>query len=349
VELNPSLVAVHQKVEQMLALISGIADFMRGGDTPEGELATVANIRTQALSMMVQDMQDRVADMMTEWAQDVDMLSKEFADKPTMIRITGDVGFDWQTFSSTDLQGQYEYQIVPGSLQPINRDVELKQRLDLLNVLAPFINVMETQLNGKELIRAIAELFPVKNLDKILGTVKPPPPADPAEENYLMQEGGSPVVSPEEDFNEHLQIHLAWLQQISTDPNTDKMLIYRLKKHIKDTQQMQMMLMVQQMMGMMPGGPMPGGPMPGGPGAPMPPGGGPPGGSPAGGPPSPETPAKRTDTPPAAPQGKQAQIPGAQAAGPSKPAQLNQGANPMSGYTNRAANTRNPPFPGSKN
>lgn len=248
--LSPDLKWVHMKAQENLQLISGIGDIFRGGEAQPGELATVANIRSQALSVMVQDLQDRVSDMMVEWAEDIDMLAKEYCDKPEMIRITGQVGFSWTSFSKTDLQGKYEHQIVPGSLQPMNKEVELKQRLDFFNLVAPFINPMEMQINGKELVRAIAEVFPIKGLNKILMDEQPPPPAVPAEENFLIQEGGSPTVSPEEDFDEHLAIHTQWLEQLLSNPSVDPALIYRLKKHIVDTYQEQLKQMaLQQMMG----------------------------------------------------------------------------------------------------
>lgn len=246
--LNPDLKWVHVKAEENLQGISSVADFIRGGAADPGELATVAKLRVGALSMTVQEMQDVVADAMVEWAEDVDMMAKQFCDTPTAIRIAGEDGFSWKNFTKTDIAGRYEYQIVPGSTLPLNEDTAKKQALDVFNLSAPFIQPGSLAINGAQLFKELARFFKIPNIERILGLEKPPPPADPAEENFLIQEGGSPQVSPDEDFDQHRQIHVAWLQQLQQAPQPDTAMIQRLIDHLKATDQLQQQVMVQQLL-----------------------------------------------------------------------------------------------------
>jgi hypothetical protein len=245
--LNADLKWVDMKNESDIDAGWGIPDFMRNR-SHNGESATLSDLKAQSAGVRIEDMIDTVSDWMVEWAQLIDMIGKQFADRETSIRITGKAGFTWGKFTKEDIAGEYEYQLVPGSLQPVNRDVMREEMLKLFNLLASFIDPAELKINGTALVRKILELWPMHGADKILNSEAPPPPADPAEENFLMSIGGNPVVSPQEDIQDHRNVHLSYVDELRRQPQPDEALIARVLDHVKQTDRMEVQLLVEQQM-----------------------------------------------------------------------------------------------------
>lgn len=247
VPINPDLKWVHAKAEANLETISSVSDALRGGQAPQNELATVAKLQAAGTSNKIADMQDVVSDAMIEWAEIVDMLAKQLCDTETAIRIAAEDGFSWKKFTKQDIRGKYEYGIIAGSMLAQNEDVQQQQALNLLNLSAPFIAPGSLQVNGAVLYNEVLRKYHFPNAKKILGIEPPPVPQDPTEENFDMQTGGEPPVSPTENLQQHKQVHIAFLQQeMAKGPQADHELMQRILNHLKATDGMIQQQMIQQ-------------------------------------------------------------------------------------------------------
>lgn len=245
-ELNPSLQWTHLKVEDDINLMSSMPDFMRGGAGAAGQLATVAKLKADASNVRLEEMVDVVSDWMIEWAELIHMLGKQFCDQQMQVRITGSATMKMATIGQRDIDNRCEFKLIAGSFQPINRDVQREEVMKLFNLIASFIDPSTLQVNGKALLMKIADLWPLPGMDKIVGDEAPPPPADPAEENWLFQNDGNPVVSPKEDFDKHIMVHTMFLQELQQDPDANMQIIAKVEEHLQDTVEAKQIAMIEE-------------------------------------------------------------------------------------------------------
>lgn len=231
--LNPDIYRIKGMLQESINMSSHVGEFLRGGSTKE--LATQTSLRAESYSIVVDEMVDRVADALVEWAYVIDLMSRKFIDRTQAINIAGASGHEWARYSKHDLQGVYAYAMVPNSTRPLNKDVLIQQQTNAVNILGPFINPASMQINGQELIRPLLLALRV-NPDRVLAMERPPPPADPREENMLLLEGGNPVVSPFENFEEHMALHQQQLQLVMQETDPDEPIIGAFQYHIQQTQ-----------------------------------------------------------------------------------------------------------------
>ncbi len=246
-EMSESLKWTHGKVEDDINLMSSMPDFMRGGGDEDTKLATVAKLKAQGSNVRLEEMVDVVSDWMIEWAELIHMLGKQFCDTEMEIRITGSATMKMAKVGKRDLDNHCDFQLVTGSFQPINRDVQRDELMKLFNLVASFIQPGSLNVNGQKLLMMIGNLWPLPGMDKIVGDDQPIPPADPAEENWLMQNEGNPEVSPRENFQQHLQVHQAFLQELMADPQGNAEIIAKVQDHMDATMQAEQAMLMQQM------------------------------------------------------------------------------------------------------
>lgn len=245
-ELSESLKWVHLKLEDDINLMASIPDFMRGGAGAQGELATVAKLKAEASNVRLEEMVDVVTDGLLEWANLQHMLGKQLLDEQLEILITGSATMKMQSVSDRDIDNSCSFELIPGSFQPVNRDVQREEMLKLFNLLASFIDPMSLQVDGKALLMKIADLWPLPGMDKIVGAEEPPPPADPSQENWLLENGGNPQVSLKENFDDHLQLHQQFLMEEQAKPEPNLTLIAKIEDHITDTIEAQQLAIAQE-------------------------------------------------------------------------------------------------------
>jgi hypothetical protein len=91
------------------------------------------------------------------------------------------------------------------------------------------------------------DMWPLTGADKILNEETMPVPGDPKEENYMMSVGASPVVSPLENFQEHIAIHTGYLNELMQRPEPDEKVMTAVKLHLMKTQQTQQAIQQEMM------------------------------------------------------------------------------------------------------
>mgnify|MGYP001565501218 CR=1 FL=1 len=233
--LNPDIRWIKLMLQESINMASHVGEFFRGGSVKE--LATQTSLRAESYSIVVDEFVDRVADSFVGIARVIDLLSRKFIDRTQEVNIAGATGHEWVRYSKHDLMGAYSYQMVPNSTRPINKDILIQQQTNALNILGPFIPPGSMALNGGELVRPLLQALKM-NPDKVLQSERPPPPADPREENMLLLAGGNPVVSPLENFEEHLQSHVAMAQILAREQDPDETTMGAFQYHIQQTQQL---------------------------------------------------------------------------------------------------------------
>lgn len=244
--MSTDIAYVDQSLQTALDVVSSDPDYGRSGQAPAGQTATVANIQNLTKNSRVKFMRKKVEKAAIEWATLVNLMARQFLDFETHVRVSGTDALHENLVPVTkgNLDGEWDYEIVTDSMQDKDVQAERQQTTDLVNVLSPLF-APGTNLNGREIVRRVLEKWNVPNIDKILGETPDAPPADPAEENMLMLHGTSVPVSKRENFQEHMLVHQAAIEQLKAAPEPDLEAIDRLVKHLEQTQATAMQVMIE--------------------------------------------------------------------------------------------------------
>lgn len=218
---------------------TGIGDLQRGlGDAGVNTATEAQIVDSNAITRKLGQVFE-IRDVLQAVGRIHIALNKQFFDKETMVRISGKAGMSWKTITPEDILGEYD--VVPGA--SMTRSDTVLQRRDW-NLMYPQMNG-DPLINQHELRRRYLTAMDVENVDDLLQP--PPPPAqDPMDEEILLRLGLAVPVSPEENFQQHLQVHGLALQALKAEGAPDTRAIAAHEHHIQET--MQMMAMAQQQM-----------------------------------------------------------------------------------------------------
>lgn len=220
---------------------TGIGDLQRGlGDAGVNTATEAQIVDSNAITRKLGQVFE-LRDFLQEMGRIVIKLNKQFFDKETMVRISGKAGLSWKTIKPEDIMGEFD--VVPAA--SMTRSDVVLQRRDW-NLMYPQMNG-DPLINQHELRRRYLGAMDVENVDDLLQP-PPPPPQDPMDEEILLRLGLNVPVSPEEDFQSHLQTHGLALQALRAEPVPDTRAIIAHEHHLQET--MQAMALVQQQMTM---------------------------------------------------------------------------------------------------
>lgn len=88
-----------------------------------------------------------------------------------VIKITGreDSEVEWVDVKREDIQGEYDVEVIPGSTVPMSPAVRQQQLIQYLQIVAPFVSA--GMINPVPILREIAELMEIRNVDEMLNLV----------------------------------------------------------------------------------------------------------------------------------------------------------------------------------
>lgn len=218
---------------------TGIGDLQRGlGDAGVNTATEAQIVDSNAITRKLGQVFE-LRDFLQEVGRIRVALNKQFFDKETMVRISGKAGLSWKTIKPEEILGEFD--VVPAA--SMTRSDVVLQRRDW-NLMYPQL-LNDPLINQHELKRRYLTAMDVENVDDLLQP--PPPPAqDPMDEEILLRLGLNVPVSPEENFQQHLQVHGLALQALKAEGAPDTRAIAAHEHHIQET--MQMMAMAQQQM-----------------------------------------------------------------------------------------------------
>lgn len=258
--LNPEVHIAMQDVKNDLAEMSGVAEFQRGLASPKGSTATEQRLMAQSASLSVDRMMDLTMSAVADIAKLVADLLQQFGTKEDFIRIWGDTGWEWREYTKDDIQGDYDVQIYAGSQLNLDQSVQIKQALDMFNLFAP-IGLQGGPIRFAPLARRVMEAMRIRKPDEILiDDGRDVPPQDPYDEEALLEMGGAPKISPNDEDDQHIPVHYEGIQKAKTPQEMHRRLTHLREHEVQKITKQQAAMMQAFQGGGMPGA-APGGPM----------------------------------------------------------------------------------------
>lgn len=125
--------------------------------------ASEAMIINQYTELRSDERRDIVADFLERSIKDVNTLVFKFWDVPDVIKLIGQEGEEWATWTGEDLEGEYAVQIVPNSVMPHTKEL-YKQKVEHLFS----INAGNPYVNMKEMTRLLFDAYEEFDTNKLL-------------------------------------------------------------------------------------------------------------------------------------------------------------------------------------
>ena len=156
-----------QNLLETRALDNDIVEAMGTPDIARGiasaDSATEAGIMDTRLGIREGDRVSMVIDFITTIARKLDMLIQAHIDRDEAVKITGPQGEEWVTVKKSDyeeIQGEYEYTVNLGAMQPRLPDIERAQLTAFISqVVMPFPAI----LTKRALVQRFAELYHIED------------------------------------------------------------------------------------------------------------------------------------------------------------------------------------------
>lgn len=129
-------------IEEDINTVSGISDYMRG--SPEGNIrrtATEAAMIQDAANARARDKLSKVESFLADLGERVVLLMQQFTTGEHVARITSVAGRAWVNYDADYLQGSYDFEIEGGSTEPRNEVFRRQSALQLVDSMAPFIEI----------------------------------------------------------------------------------------------------------------------------------------------------------------------------------------------------------------
>ena len=171
--------------------VSGVSEFQRGA---------VSEIRRTATEMaLIQDASNaRTADKLAivelaigEVGRRLLMMAQQFMTGEQVARITAKNGESvWVKFDRDYLQGEFDFEVVGGSTQPVNESFRRQQALQIVDAMAPFASAGVVDMQ-KLAAYVLQSGFGVKNPEQFI--VSPPPPPEEMAPAGALPPAGAPL------------------------------------------------------------------------------------------------------------------------------------------------------------
>ncbi|HUU85489.1 MAG TPA: hypothetical protein VM243_18475 [Phycisphaerae bacterium] len=136
--LDDALVNLAEKLDMELNEEAGTPEFAQAASVDETATATAA--RDRQFGTVLKDAKASLAEQVRWFCVSVVVIWRENGTTEQLVRIVGDRGRDWRSFSPTDLPYGVTFEVDADSLSPTQRDLAKKEARELVETLAPFMN-----------------------------------------------------------------------------------------------------------------------------------------------------------------------------------------------------------------
>jgi hypothetical protein len=171
--------------------VSGVSEFMRGGVSEIRRTATESALMQDAANARTADKLATVERGMAEVARRLVKLAQQFMTGEQVARIVSKNGDPvWVKYDRDYLAGDFDFEVVGGSTQPVNESFRRQTALQIVDAMAPFAaaGVIDmTKLAGYVLQFG----FGVKSPEQFMQSA--PPPQPPAGQAAELGMGGVPI------------------------------------------------------------------------------------------------------------------------------------------------------------
>jgi hypothetical protein len=188
-------------IQDDMTRVSGVSDYALGAMPEMKRTATEAGIIQDAANARAAEKLAQIEIALARVARRVVQLGQQYLTVEQVARVHNDQGeVKWVQFDRDTIQGEFDFEIEAGSTQPQNDTFRRQSALQMMDVMAPFMQPTINPMTGvpEEIIdkRKLAEHvlrygFGVKNANDFLVPPPPPPMVDPMTGQPMM--GGPPM------------------------------------------------------------------------------------------------------------------------------------------------------------
>lgn len=173
-------------------LVSGISEYQRGAVAEIRRTATEASMIQDASNARSADKLSIIERAIGEVARRVVQMAQKNLTTTQVAKITSDNGqVDWIPFDAEDIEGEFDFEVEAGSTQPQNETFRRQSALQLMDTMAPFIQmgVVDPRKLAEHVLK---NGFGVKNPEQFLAQQQPMAPQQPGMPAGVPPQGGMP-------------------------------------------------------------------------------------------------------------------------------------------------------------
>ena len=180
----PDMYNVSSLILEDIDRISGVGEFMRGGQSEIRRTATEAAMMQDASNARTSDKLAAVEGAIAECASRLIQLAQQYMTGEQVARVVGSSAMPmWVTFDRGYITGEFDFEVEGGSTQPVNESFRRQMALQMVDAMAPFAGT--GILNMPMLARHVLQYgFGVKNAEAFLNM----PQQDPMMQGAPQQE-----------------------------------------------------------------------------------------------------------------------------------------------------------------
>lgn len=120
--------------------ISGVGEFMRGGQSEISRTATEAAMMQDAMNARTSDKLAEVERAIAGCARRLIGLAQQFMTGDQVVRVVGSAAVPiWITFDRDYILGEFDFEVEAGSTQPVNESFRRQMALQMVDAMAPFM------------------------------------------------------------------------------------------------------------------------------------------------------------------------------------------------------------------
>jgi len=193
----PDMYNMSGVIMQDIDRISGVAEFMRGGVSEINRTATEAAMIQDAANARTSDKLAAVERVIADCAKRLIGLAQQFMTGEQVVRVVGSQAMPiWVTFDRDYILGEFDFEVEAGSTQPVNESFRRQMALQMVDALAPFVQLGVVDPNA--LARHILQFgFGVKTPEAFLAQQQQQPGMPPqGAPQGPPNQGGMPPVDP---------------------------------------------------------------------------------------------------------------------------------------------------------
>ena len=177
--LQPEWYQADRQAMEDINTVSGIAEYMRGGQADIRRTATEVGVMADVAQSRQADKLAKIESFMSQIAERMLVLSQKFLETEQVARIVTDQqAVNWVPYSSDRIQGEYTVTVVAGSAQPRNESQRRQQANQLMQSFGNLIG--SGYLNDQEFIKEVLQLNGFTDVERLIGPGPAPmPPEEP--------------------------------------------------------------------------------------------------------------------------------------------------------------------------
>lgn len=200
----PDMYNVSSLILEDIDRISGVGEFMRGGQSEIRRTATEAAMMQDASNARTSDKLAAVEGAIAECASRLIQLAQQYMTGEQVARVVGSSAMPmWVTFDRGYITGEFDFEVEGGSTQPVNESFRRQMALQMVDAMAPFAGT--GILNMPMLARHVLQYgFGVKNAEAFLNMPQQDPMMQGAPPQGLPQGPQGPPPMPQEGAQQPL-------------------------------------------------------------------------------------------------------------------------------------------------